>query len=89
MAIDRNLEAALQKAVASLELKTSGTHLPELGGASSEVLWKLLETPDDRRFFAVMELLSRGLPSARYTRKRKSITISFMCFLISFNWKTS
>jgi carbamoylphosphate synthase large subunit len=33
MAIDRNLEAALQKAVASLELKTSGTHLPELGGA--------------------------------------------------------
>lgn len=71
MAIDRNLEAALQKAVASLELKTSGTHLPELGGASSEVLWKLLETPDDRRFFAVMELLSRGASISEIHEKTK------------------
>ncbi|QHZ46224.1 carbamoyl phosphate synthase large subunit [Bacillus sp. NSP9.1] len=61
MAIDRNLEAALQKAVASLELKTVGTHLPELGDVSSDALWTLLETPDDRRFFAVMELLGRGV----------------------------
>ena len=72
MAIDRNLEAALQKAVASLELKTSGTHLPELGGASSEALWKLLETPDDRRFFAVMELLSRGGFHQRDTRENEN-----------------
>lgn len=71
MAIDRNLEAALQKAVASLELKTSGTHLPELGGVSSEVLWKLLETPDDRRFFAVMELLSRGTSISEIHEKTK------------------
>jgi len=71
MAIDRNLEAALQKAVASLELKTSGTHLPELGGVSSELLWKLLETPDDRRFFAVMELLSRGTSISEIHEKTK------------------
>lgn len=29
MAIERNLEAAIQKAAASLELKNIGTHLPE------------------------------------------------------------
>ncbi|QLI78844.1 carbamoyl phosphate synthase large subunit [Bacillus pumilus] len=59
MAIDRNLESAIQKAVASLEIKTKGFHLPELKGQSTEQLFELVKTPDDRRFFAVMELLSR------------------------------
>lgn len=59
MAIDRNLESAIQKAVASLEIKTQGFHLPELQERSTEQLFDLIETPDDRRFFAVMELLSR------------------------------
>ncbi|MCI4059958.1 carbamoyl-phosphate synthase large subunit, partial [Bacillus cereus] len=36
MAIERNLEAAIQKAAASLELKNIGTHLPELSGLSIE-----------------------------------------------------
>lgn len=59
MAIDRNLESAIQKAVASLEIKTKGFHLPELKEQSTEQLFELIKTPDDRRFFAVMELLSR------------------------------
>ncbi|WP_353856143.1 carbamoyl phosphate synthase large subunit [Bacillus sp. Bos-x628] len=59
MAIDRNLESAIQKAVASLEIKTNGFHLPELKELTTEVLLDLIKTPDDRRFFAVMELLSR------------------------------
>lgn len=59
MAIDRNLESAIQKAVASLEIKTKGFHLPELKEHSTEQLFELIKTPDDRRFFAVMELLSR------------------------------
>ncbi|MGO4076332.1 hypothetical protein, partial [Staphylococcus aureus] len=48
-----------QKAVASLEIKTKGFHLPELKEQSTELLFELIKTPDDRRFFAVMELLSR------------------------------
>ena len=59
MAIDRNLESAIQKAVASLEIKTKGFHLPELKEQSTEQLFELIKTPDDRRFFAVMEILSR------------------------------
>ncbi|MBT2573843.1 carbamoyl phosphate synthase large subunit [Bacillus sp. ISL-51] len=59
MAIERNLEAAIQKAAASLELKNIGTRLPELGGYTLKRLWELAEVPDDRRFFVVMELLSR------------------------------
>ncbi|MCY7855739.1 carbamoyl phosphate synthase large subunit [Bacillus sonorensis] len=71
MAIDRNIEAALQKAVASLELKTQGAHLPELSGFSSAALQGILKTPDDRRFFAVMELLSRGISIEEIHEKTK------------------
>lgn len=60
MAIERNLEAAIQKAVNSLELNNIGTYLPELDEFSTEQLWKLAIDPDDRRFFVVMELLRRN-----------------------------
>ncbi|MDM5297495.1 carbamoyl phosphate synthase large subunit [Bacillus pumilus] len=59
MAIDRNLASAIQKAVASLEMNTNGFHLPELKEETTGHLVDLIKTPDDRRFFAVMELLSR------------------------------
>ncbi|PSA92266.1 carbamoyl-phosphate synthase large subunit [Bacillus atrophaeus] len=71
MAIERNLEAAIQKAAASLELKNIGTHLPELGGLSAEALWELAITPDDRRFFVVMELLSRRISIEEIHEKTK------------------
>ncbi|TXF91967.1 hypothetical protein FU323_11590, partial [Lactobacillus delbrueckii subsp. bulgaricus] len=35
--------------------------LPELSGLSIDTLWDLAITPDDRRFFVVMELLSRSV----------------------------
>lgn len=61
MAIERNLEAALQKACDSLELDNIGTHLPELAGLTSDAVIELMKTTDDRRFFAVMELIRRGM----------------------------
>ncbi|MGE6630961.1 carbamoyl phosphate synthase large subunit [Bacillus sp. NPDC077027] len=71
MAIDRNLEAAIHKAVASLEIKINGTHLPEFGDASTNDLYQLIQNPDDRRFFAVMELLSRNETIADLHRATK------------------
>ncbi|MBM7604099.1 carbamoyl-phosphate synthase large subunit [Metabacillus crassostreae] len=61
MAIERNLEAALQKACESLELDNIGTHLPELTSSTSAELIELMKKTDDRRFFAVMELIRRGM----------------------------
>lgn len=60
MAIERNLEAALQKACDSLELDNIGTHLPELVALSTNEIINLMKKTDDRRFFAVMELIRRG-----------------------------
>jgi len=61
MAIERNLEAAIQKACDSLELDNIGTHLPELKSLSLDELKTLMNKTDDRRFFAVMELLRKGV----------------------------
>jgi carbamoyl-phosphate synthase large subunit len=61
MAIERNLEAALQKACDSLELDNIGTHLPELADLSTNAIVELMNKTDDRRFFAVMELIRRGM----------------------------
>ncbi|MBO1511634.1 carbamoyl phosphate synthase large subunit [Metabacillus bambusae] len=61
MAIERNLEAALQKACDSLELDNIGTHLPELVDLSTNAIVELMNKTDDRRFFAVMELIRRGM----------------------------
>ncbi|OAS83883.1 MULTISPECIES: carbamoyl phosphate synthase large subunit [Metabacillus] len=62
MAIERNLEAAIQKACDSLELDNIGTHLPELAELSTNAIVELMNKTDDRRFFAVMELIRRGMP---------------------------
>ncbi|MBP3949568.1 carbamoyl phosphate synthase large subunit [Bacillus suaedae] len=61
MAIERNLEAAIQKAVRSLELKTDGLTLPTVSKKTTEQLWDLVINPDDRRFFVLLELLRRGV----------------------------
>ncbi|WP_121664712.1 carbamoyl phosphate synthase large subunit [Metabacillus litoralis] len=61
MSIERNLEAALQKACDSLELDNIGTHLPELVTLSTDEIITLMKKTDDRRFFAVMELIRRGI----------------------------
>ncbi|MCM3716607.1 carbamoyl phosphate synthase large subunit [Alkalihalobacillus oceani] len=60
MAIERNFEAAIQKAVRSLELKVDGLTLPIISKKTDEELWELLINADDRRFFVIIELLRRG-----------------------------
>ncbi|MEC5188978.1 carbamoyl phosphate synthase large subunit [Geobacillus thermodenitrificans] len=61
MAIDRNMERAFQKAVQSLEGKNNGLFLSELSAKTNDELKQLLVNKDDRRFFAILELLRRGV----------------------------
>ncbi|MED0657216.1 carbamoyl phosphate synthase large subunit [Anoxybacillus ayderensis] len=61
MAIDRNFERALQKALHSLELDHIGLHSPALAKQTTKVLVDIVKAGDDRRFFAVLELLRRGI----------------------------
>ncbi|WP_026675428.1 carbamoyl phosphate synthase large subunit [Alkalihalobacterium bogoriense] len=60
MAIERNLESALQKAVRSLEIKVEGLTMPSLSHWTKEQLWESTIQADDRRFFAILELLRQG-----------------------------
>ncbi|MGN1401492.1 MAG: carbamoyl phosphate synthase large subunit [Bacillus sp. (in: firmicutes)] len=61
MAIDRNLESAIQKAVASLELKHEGLKLTKHRNLSTEELIGAMEEGNDERFFIILELLRRGV----------------------------
>lgn len=61
MAIERELPAAFQKAVRSLELKTIGLELIGISQYEDEKLWQSVKHADDIRFFAILELLRRGV----------------------------
>ena len=69
MAIDRCFEAAFQKAVRSLELGRrsllweSRDWVASTGGQSSltEELWRLIDTPNDQRLWALFAALRRGV----------------------------
>ena len=61
MAIDRNLESAIQKAVASLESKNIGLSLPSLKPLSVDELFVELDKRNDERFFVILELLRKGV----------------------------
>ncbi len=50
MAIDRNFERALQKALHSLELDHIGLHSPALAKQTTKVLVDIVKAGDDRRF---------------------------------------
>lgn len=80
MAIERNLEAALQKACDSLELDNIGTHLPELEKISTDDLVDLMIKIDDRRFFAVMELIRRDFAIEEIHRLTKMDHYFLSCF---------
>ncbi|SDI26081.1 carbamoyl phosphate synthase large subunit [Alteribacillus bidgolensis] len=71
MAIERNLEAALQKAVRSLEIKTNGLALPGLSEKTTDELYNLLDNQDDQRFFVLMELLRKGETAVSLHEKTK------------------
>ncbi|WP_449539454.1 carbamoyl phosphate synthase large subunit [Ferdinandcohnia sp. Marseille-Q9671] len=60
MAIDRNLESAIQKAVHSLEADNESLRLPKMDLNSKEELQKFVEKGTENRFFAILELLRRG-----------------------------
>ena len=61
MSIDRTIESSLMKGIRSLEIKVDGPHMPELDECNDEALFELLRRPDDRRLFAIFELLRRGI----------------------------
>ncbi|MGG4488806.1 carbamoyl phosphate synthase large subunit [Metabacillus idriensis] len=60
MAIERNLEAAIQKAVSSLELGNVGIYFDEISMLSDLQLLNIIKKATDQRFFAIIELLRRG-----------------------------
>ncbi|MFP3324771.1 carbamoyl phosphate synthase large subunit [Planococcus sp. SIMBA_160] len=60
MAIERRMEAAMQKALRSLELPIDGFRLPALAALPTGDLQELAMKPDDRRLFVLFELLIRG-----------------------------
>lgn len=71
MAMERNLESGLQKAIRSLEIKTDGLTLPILTKWTDDELWTVVENADDRRFFAILELLRRGVVIEEIYEKTK------------------
>ncbi|MGM9923984.1 MAG: carbamoyl phosphate synthase large subunit [Bacillus sp. (in: firmicutes)] len=61
MAIDRNLESALQKAVSSLESKNVGLKLARLERLSVDELIVEMNASNDERFFILLELIRKGM----------------------------
>jgi carbamoyl-phosphate synthase large subunit len=86
MALERNLEAAIQKAVRSLELKTNGLEMPELKSWSTDSLLSECGEPDDRRFLIILELLRRGVTVNSLHEMTKIHPFYLECFqrLINF-----
>ncbi|WP_096182556.1 carbamoyl-phosphate synthase (glutamine-hydrolyzing) large subunit [Effusibacillus lacus] len=61
MALERSFEAALQKALRSLDIGLDGLELPGVEAWPDEDLERILaKEPDDRRLFVVAEALRRG-----------------------------
>ena len=61
MAIDRNFESALLKAVASLEVEGTGLRVPYVASLDNERLIKKLTDCDDERCFCIAEAFRRGI----------------------------
>ncbi|HET7658156.1 MAG TPA: carbamoyl phosphate synthase large subunit [Bacillales bacterium] len=74
MAIDRSLVGGFQKAVRSLDMKTIGLGEATFAESSEGKLWEHVENATDLRFFAVLELMRRGvLPEKIYEKSRISL----------------
>ncbi|CAH0344463.1 carbamoyl phosphate synthase large subunit [Bacillus sp. CECT 9360] len=61
MALHRNLEGAIQKAVDSLELKTVGLQLSALKEKTVPELWEMLSQCSDERIFVIFEMIRKGV----------------------------
>ena len=71
MAIGRNFEEAILKAVRSLETKVYHLALASLEEVSHEELWNRAINPDDERLFVVSELIRRQVALGEIHRKTK------------------
>lgn len=71
MAVEKTVAAAMQKAVRSLELKVDGLSLKSLEKMTTAELKKLVIRVDDRRFFAILELLRRGIDAELISKATK------------------
>jgi carbamoyl-phosphate synthase large subunit len=73
MAIDRCFEAALQKAVRSLEM--GGRSLiwesSAWAGPMTDTIWDLIERPNDQRVWAMMAALRRDVDPAEISRRSR------------------
>lgn len=61
MAIERTLEAAMLKAIRSLEIGLTHLEMPELKELSDEEIRARISKIDDERIFVVAEALRRGV----------------------------
>ncbi len=61
MAIDRNFESALLKALTSIEIKCDGLRVPYVTNLNDDKLIAKLKNVDDERLFCIAEILRRGL----------------------------
>lgn len=61
MALHRNFEGGVQKAIDSLELKTNGLQLLSLKDKSVSELWEKLAEKSDERIFVIFEMLRKGV----------------------------
>jgi carbamoyl-phosphate synthase large subunit len=78
MAIDRNFESALEKAVASLEIKGTGLRIPDVTSLSNEDLMNKLRAQDDERIFCIAEALSRGIATVESIHEETKIDRWFL-----------
>lgn len=84
MAIDRTLEAAMHKAMRSLEIGVHSLHLGSIQALATEQLKEYISCPNDERLFALAEALRRGISVEEiyqisridpfFSRKVKNIT---------------
>src|SRR5699024_7011906 len=77
IAIADTLEAAIQKAVRSLELDITGLSLDDFANMHTTELRKTVLHTDDRRFFALLELMRRGI-TVELIHKATQIDVYFL-----------
>ena len=61
MAIERNIEAGLLKAIRSLEIGLIHLDMPEFHALSDEEVFAKVHLVNDERFFAIAEAFRRGM----------------------------
>jgi len=78
MAIDRNFESALLKAIASLEVEGTGLRVPYVTALDNEKLMNKLMECDDERIFCIAEAFRRGIADVEEIFSRTRIDRWFL-----------